>query len=208
VGTQTDAARAGVVAARAELETELERLEAAARAAVDIPAKIRREPVKTAGIGAGLAFLIAGGPKRLFRQVRRAVVGPEADRPKSMLPEEVDKELRKLGSDGERVRATLEREFAKYLEEHREEREKRDLGAVAALMLASVAKPLTSQAAKRLAAQLFNPESSSFREAVERIRARREAGEGTVPGPAPEPAAPAPEADTRPRIRPRSGAAS
>jgi hypothetical protein len=178
VGTQADAARAGVVAARAELQTELERLEAAARAAVDIPAKIRREPVKTAGLAAGLAFLVAGGPKRLFRRAKRAVVGPEADRPKSMLPDEVDKELRKLGSDGERVRATLEREFAKYLEEHREEREKRDLGAVAALLLASLAKPLTAQAAKRMAEQLLNPESTSFRDAVEKVRARREAGKG------------------------------
>lgn len=185
MGAQTDAARAGVLAARGELETEAERLEAAARAAVDIPAKIRREPIKTAGLAAGVAFLVAGGPRRLFRRAKRAVVGPEADRPKSMLPEEVDKELRKLGSDGERVRATLEREFAKYLEEHRAEREKRDLGAVAALILASVAKPITAQATKRMAEQLFNPESASFKQAVEKVRARREAGKGTTPDGAP-----------------------
>ncbi|MEX2010729.1 MAG: hypothetical protein WEF51_00675 [Chloroflexota bacterium] len=189
MGTQADAARADVVAARAELASELVRTEAAARAAVDIPAKIRREPVKTAGLAAGLAFLVAGGPKRLFRRAKRAVVGPDADRPKSMLPEEVDKELRKLGSDGERVRATLEREFAKYLEEHREEREKRDLGAVAALMLASIVKPITAQAVKRISEQLLNPESTSFRDAVEKVRARREAGKGTAAEPArpPEP---------------------
>jgi hypothetical protein len=192
VGTQADAARADVVAARAALESELGRTEAAARAAVDIPAKIRREPVKTAGLAAGLAFLIAGGPKRLFRRARRAVVGPDADRPKSMLPDEVDKELRKLGSDGERVRATLEREFAKYLEEHREEREKRDLGAVAALILASVAKPITTQAVKRMAEQLLNPENTSFKEAVEKVRARREAGKGSTPEPAAKDPAPTP----------------
>lgn len=186
MGAQTDAARAGVLAARAELETEAERLEAAARSAVDIPAKIRREPIKTAGLAAGLAFLIAGGPQRLFRRAKRAVVGPEADRPKSMLPEEVDKELRKLGTDGERVRATLEREFAKYLEEHREEREKRDLGAVAALLLAGIAKPITAQAVKRMAEQLLNPETGAFKDAVEKVRARREAGKGTPPAePAP-----------------------
>ena len=185
--TQADAARADVLAARAELESEVVRLEAAARAAVDIPAKIRREPVKTAGLAGGLAFLVAGGPKRLFRRAKRAVVGPDADRPKSMLPEEVDKELRKLGDDGERVRATLEREFAKYLEEHREEREKRDLGAVAALMLANIAKPITTQAVKRIAEQLLNPESTSFRDAVEKVRARREAGKGSAPD-RPEPA--------------------
>jgi hypothetical protein len=102
-----------------------------------------------------------------------------------MLPEEVDKELRKLGTDGERVRATLEREFAKYLEEHRAEREKRDLGAVAALILASVAKPITAQATKRMAEQLLNPESASFKQAVEKVRARREAGKGTMPDGAP-----------------------
>jgi hypothetical protein len=184
VGTQAEAARADVVAARAELEAELVRTEAAARAAVDIPAKVRREPVKTAGLAAGLAFLVAGGPKRLFRRAKRAVVGPDADRPKSMLPEEVDKELRKLGSDGERVRATLEREFTKYLDEHREEREKRDLGAVAALMLANIAKPITTQAVKRMAEQLLNPESTSFKEAVEKVRARRVAGKGSTPEPA------------------------
>jgi hypothetical protein len=193
VGTQADAARADVVAARAELEAELVRTEAAARAAVDIPAKIRREPVKTAGLAAGLAFLVAGGPRRLFRRAKRAVVGPEADRPKSMLPEEVDKELRKLGSDGERVRATLEREFAKYLDEHREEREKRDLGAVAALLLANIAKPITAQAVKRMGEQLLNPESTSFREAVEKVRARREAGKAdraARPAPTKPPATP------------------
>lgn len=189
MGAQTDAARAGVVAARAQLETEAERLEAAARSAVDIPAKIRREPIKTVGLAAGVAFLVVGGPRRLFRRAKRAIVGPEADRPKSMLPEEVDKELRKLGSDGERVRATLEREFAKYLDAHRAEREKRDLGAVAALILASVAKPITAQAVKRMSEQLLNPESTSFREAVEKVRARREAGKGTAPEPAKPPEA-------------------
>ncbi len=194
MGTQADAARAGVVAARAEVESELARTEAAARAAVDIPAKIRREPLKTAGLAAGVAFLVAGGPRRLFRRVKRTIVGPEADRPKSMLPEEVDKELRKLGSDGERVRATLEREFAKYLEEHREEREKRDLGAVAALLLANVAKPITAQAVKRMTEQFLNPESTAFRDAVEKVRARREARHGS----AAEPAMP-------PEVRPARG---
>ena len=42
MGTRTDAALAQVVAARAELDAELDRLEAAGRAAVDIPAKVRR----------------------------------------------------------------------------------------------------------------------------------------------------------------------
>jgi hypothetical protein len=173
VGASTDAARARVLAARGELEDEIVRLEAAGRSAVDIPSKIRREPAKTAGLAAGTAFLVAGGPRRLFRRARRAIQGPEADMPKSMLPKEVDRELKKLGSDGDKVRGTLEREFAKYLDEHREARENRDLGAIAALLLSQVAKPLTQRATQRFVSELFNPESGSFQEALARIQGRR-----------------------------------
>ena len=121
MAARTDAARAAAVASRAELAEEVARLEAAGRAAVDIPAKIRRAPAQTAGLAAGAAFIVAGGPKRLIRGFRRAVFGPEADLPKSMLPREVDKTLKKLGSDGDKVRGTLEREFASYLDEKAEE---------------------------------------------------------------------------------------
>jgi hypothetical protein len=190
VGASTDAARARVLAARGQLEDEVARLEAAGRAAVDIPAKVRREPAKTAGLAAGAAFLVAGGPRRVVRRVRRAIQGPEADMPKSMLPKEVDRELKKLGRDGDKVRGTIEREFAKYLDEHREERESRDLGAVTALLLSQVARPLTRRAAQRFAAELFNPESGSFQEALARIRSRAtgDAG-GTSTGSQPPPPA-------------------
>jgi hypothetical protein len=181
VGTRTDAARAQVVAARADLAEEVTRLEAAGRSAVDVPARIRRAPAKTAGVAAGAAFLVLGGPQRLFRRVKRAVVGPERELPKSMLPKEVDHALRKLGPDGEKVRGTLEREFAKYLEEHKEERDNRDLGVVGALLLSNIAKPITERAGRRLAQELFSPDRASFQDAVERIRARRDAGKGTDP---------------------------
>jgi hypothetical protein len=184
VGARTDAARAEVLAAREGLEDEVIRLEAAGRSAVDIPAKVRRNPVKTAGAAAGAAFFVLGGPGRLFRRVKRAVVGPEKELPTSILPDEVEKALRKLGDDGEKIRGTLEREFAHYLEEHKEERENRNLGAVAAVLLANVAKPLTAQAGRRLAQQLFSPEGGAFNETVQRIRARREAAAATATAPA------------------------
>ena len=104
MGARTDAARADVVAARQDLDSELVVLEASARAAVDIPAKVRRNPVKTVGIAAGTGFVVLGGPRRLYRRAKRAVLGPPDPMPKSLLPEEIEKELRKLGSDGERVR--------------------------------------------------------------------------------------------------------
>jgi len=181
VGARTDAARAQVVAARGELAEEVIRLEAAGRSAVDVPARIRRAPAKTAGVAAGAAFLVLGGPQRIFTRVKRAVVGPEKELPKSMLPREVDQALRKLGPDGDKVRGTLEREFAKYLEEHKEARDNRDLGVVGALLLSNIAKPITERAGRRLAQELFSPDRATFQDAVERIRARRDAGKGTDP---------------------------
>jgi len=173
VGKGTDAARAEVLAAREGLGEELVRLEAAGRAAVDIPARIRREPAKVAGTAAGAAFLLLGGPKRVFQGVRRAVFGPEADLPKSMLPPEVEATLRKLGPDGEKVRGTLEREFADYLEENGPKRRERDLGAVAAGLLGGVLRPVTARAGRELIQRLFEPDSDTFGEAIRRARGRQ-----------------------------------
>jgi len=167
---EVEAARAEVLAARAAVVDETARLGAAASSAVDIPAKVRQAPAKTAGIAAGAVFLAAGGPQRLVRRVRRAIWGPEADLPKSLLPEEVDKTLRKLGSDGEKVRGVLEREFAEYLEEKSEARKQRDLGAIAAIVAANVLKPASAQAGKRLAQSLFSPDQKGFEEALRRFR--------------------------------------
>jgi hypothetical protein len=179
VGARTDAARAAAVASRGELAEEVARLEAAGRAAVDIPAKIRQAPARTAGLAAGVAFLAAGGPKRVVRGLRRAVLGPEADLPKSMLPRDVDRTLRKLGSDGEKVRGTLEREFANYLDEKAGERRKRDVSATAALLAASVLGPVSKRLGTRLAEELFTPKtagSGTFDAAVQRARGRWSGG--------------------------------
>src|SRR5436190_22534492 len=102
MGARTDAARAEVLAAREGLDEELVRLGAAGRAAVDIPARLKREPAKVLGAAGGAAFLLLGGPKRAFKGVRRAVFGPAAELPKAMLPPEVEKTLRKLGPDGDK----------------------------------------------------------------------------------------------------------
>jgi hypothetical protein len=182
MGARADAARAEVLVAREALTEEVTRLEAAGRSAVDIPSKVRREPVKTAGVAAGAAFLVAGGPKRVFRRAKRFVVGPEDPLPKSMLPPEVDKTLRKMGTDGEKIRGTIEREFAEYLQAHQGERDKRDLGAVLALLLSGISRPLLQQASRRMVGRLFSSDSGTFEEAVMRIRARREAGKGSDVG--------------------------
>ena len=175
MGSRTDAALAQVVAARADAEEQFDRLEAAGRAAIDIPARIRRSPAKAAGIAAGGAFVALGGPKRLFRRAKKAVTGKEEELPSELLPKDVEKALKKLGTDGKKVRGTLEREFAKYLDEHAEARNNRDLGAVTALLLASIAKPTASRAGRELAQRLFDADAGTFREQLEKVR-RRQAG--------------------------------
>lgn len=94
MATEQDAARDRVLAARAELDEEIQRLEASARAAVDVRARIRRSPAKTAAIAGGAGFLLLKGPQRTFGLVKRIVRGPAAPMPKALLPDEIDKTLR------------------------------------------------------------------------------------------------------------------
>jgi hypothetical protein len=175
VGARTDAARAEVVASRQLLLDEVVRLEAAGRSAIDIPAKVRRSPGKTVALAAGTAFIALGGPKKTFRAVRRAILGPKADLPKSMLPEQIDKALRSLGDDGDRVRGLLEREFVDYLEKNKPVRNARDLRGTISELGGNLLRPATSEAGKRLAKELFKPEGGSFNEMMDRIQARRDA---------------------------------
>jgi hypothetical protein len=186
VGARTDAARAEVVAQRQVLLDEVVRLEAAGRSAIDIPAKIRRAPAKTAALAVGTAFMVLGGPKKAYRALRRAVLGPKADLPKSMLPEQIDKALRSLGDDGDRVRGLVEREFVGYLEKNKPVREARDLRGTLSELGGNILRPVTAQAGKRLAGELFSPEGGGFAEAINRIQARRDAHKAAQDaGPAP-----------------------
>ncbi len=182
MGARTVAAKAEVVARRRLLRDEVVKLEAAGRSAVDIPAKIRRAPAKTAALVGGSAFLLLRGPKRLYRGARRLVLGPDANLPKSMLPEEIDKALSSLGSDGRRVRGVIEREFASYLDESRPRREARDLRGTISELGGTVLKPITAAAGKRLARELLRPDGESFSAAVERIRRRGSSGSGGEAG--------------------------
>ena len=188
MGARTAAARAEAVASRQLLLDEVVRLEAAGRSAVDIPAKIRRAPGKTAALAAGTAFIALGGPKRTYRVIRRAVLGPRADMPQSMLPKQIDKALRSLGDDGDQVRGLLEREFAYYLEKSRPEREARDLKGTISELGGNVLRPVTAEAGKRLAKELFRTEGGSFTAARERIHARRAARKDGTAADQPAPA--------------------
>ena len=182
MGTRTDAAHAQVLAARADVEEQVDRLEAAGRAAIDIPAKVRRSPAKAAGVAAGGAFLALGGPKRLFRRAKRAVTGNEEELPSELLPKEVEKALRKLGTDGKAVRGTLEREFANYLDTRAKERKKEGLVAAATSLALGALRPIAIRTGKQMAERMLDPNGPSFQEQLEKIRERRRSG-GDASGP-------------------------
>jgi len=166
VATETDAARDRVLAARAALGDELEALEASARAAVDIPAKVRRSPAKAAAIAGSAGFVVLGGPRRLFRRARRAVFGPTADLPRQMLPDEIEKTLRKLGDDGDKVRGAIERDFAAYAREAEKDR------GIAPLLSSTVAKPLLSRAGRAAAEWFFRTDDEGFQARLAEVRER------------------------------------
>lgn len=172
MATRSDAALARVLKAREGVATETDRLEAAGRAAIDIPARIRRSPGKVIGVAAGGAFLLAGGPRRVIGGVRRKVFGRPAELPPSMLPEEIDKALRMLGSDGDKVRGTLEREFGNYLEKTMPHRKAGNVTSTVTSLARAVALPVAVQGGRRLADRVFSPDAVGFGEQLERIRQR------------------------------------
>lgn len=109
-------ARREVEDARAAVELELDNLGAAARAAVDIPAKIRRNPVPTVGVAGGAAFLLLGGPRRVAKSIEKRFFPKRYARPPKVLPKDIEKALDRLPEeDREMVRAHLERDFTQYL---------------------------------------------------------------------------------------------
>ncbi len=167
MATETDAARDRVLAARASLGEELETLEASARAAIDIPARIKRSPGKAAAVVGGTAFLALGGPRRVFRAGKRAVTGEPEALPPSMLPKEIDKSLRALGDDGKKVRGALERDFAAYAKQRAKDR-----SGLRTLIVLSIARPILAGAAKAAAGRLFSPDEAGFQERLAQIRER------------------------------------
>lgn len=162
-------ARERVLAARAELGDQLQVLDASARAAADIPAKIKRSPAKAAAVVGGVGFLALKGPQRLFGLGKRAIRGKDAALPDSMLPAEIEKTLRKMGRDGDKVRGTLERDFADYAQQAQKQRNQRRN-----LLLLAVAQPIATRAAKAFGDFLFAPDARSFEQRLADLRERVE----------------------------------
>ena len=165
----TIVALAEVLAARTALEDELVRLEATARAAVDIRAKVKRNPGRTAAVVGGTAFVAVGGPRRVLRGVRHRVFGRPDPLPPSLLPEQVEKAVRALGDDGTKVRGALEREFAAFVDTNR----KGDSKFMRRLLLTG-GIPLASQIGREIVKRVFEAPEDDVASRAEQIRSRRE----------------------------------
>ena len=112
----TAEARQELELARRGVESELDDLGSATRAALDIPAKIRRNPVRTAGLAGGAAFLFLGGPKRVAKAAEARFFPRRTEKRDRALPKNVQATLTRLEpEDREKVEAHLERDFAAYL---------------------------------------------------------------------------------------------
>ncbi|MFI5262146.1 MAG: hypothetical protein ACHQZR_06310 [Candidatus Limnocylindrales bacterium] len=108
-------ARADISAARVDLGSELDALEATVRASVS-PANLLRNNAGKLAAGAGAAgFVALGGPSRILKGARRVLGGRRPSPVESLLPKEIDDAVSRLGPDAPAVRANLERAFAEYL---------------------------------------------------------------------------------------------
>lgn len=163
----TAAAIDDVIVARQALAAELVRLEASARAAVDIKAKVRRNPGKTAAAVGGTAFVVLGGPRRVFRSVKHRIVGKPDPLPPSLLPDQVEKAVRALGDDGTKVRGALEREFAAFVDANR----KTDSRFLRRVLLTG-GVPIASQVGSEIMKRVFAASADDVEERENAIRAR------------------------------------
>ncbi len=109
-------ARTEVLAARGALETDLDTLSDATSSALDIPAKVRRNPAKSVAMAGGAGFLLLGGPRRVLRSAVGRIFPARRDPYDGLLPDEVERILKRSGASSEPgVREALEKDFAEYL---------------------------------------------------------------------------------------------
>ena len=148
-----DAARTGVAEA-------LDDLTSATQSALDLPAKIRRNPVKTAALVGGTGFLLVGGPRRVVRAMgRRIRPQPRPDPYAGLLPAEIEKVLKDSGvAKDPEVRRALNRDFADYLKQKGRYRPEPTAAASFWRTFDKVAGPLGTAGARTLVQRLMEAE--------------------------------------------------
>jgi hypothetical protein len=110
------AALAELQASRDELRRSLDEVTSATQSALDVPAKIRRSPVKAAALVGGAGFLLAGGPRRVMRFAAGRIRPGRPDPYAGLLPTQIEQILKDNGLAADPgVRRALEQDFAEYL---------------------------------------------------------------------------------------------
>jgi hypothetical protein len=155
MATAAQEAERQVIAAREALGGELDELSAAARSAVDIPAKVRKNPVQTAALAGGAGFLVLGGPRRLLRAVMARIRPKRRGRYHGLLPHDIERALKDAaGPRASEVQEALEEDFADYLKKKGKEAPPSPTQSLLKTYDAVVG-PLASRGAKQLAERLF-----------------------------------------------------
>lgn len=109
-------ALAEVEAAREAAGQSIDELTSATQSALDVPAKIRRNPGRTVALAGGAGFLMLGGPRRVARFLAHQVRPATRDPHDGLLPDEIEQVLRDTGvADDPAVRRALDEDFAEYL---------------------------------------------------------------------------------------------
>lgn len=172
-------AMAEVEAARAAMAEAVDDLVEATQSALDIPEKVRRNPVRTAALVGGTGFLLVGGPRRVLRFVGRRVRGPSRrpDPYAGILPDEIEQVLKDTGvAKDPEVRRALDRDFAEYLRQKGTYRPPPNAAASFWRTFDRVAGPLGTAGARVLVERLLEAEQERTvrrREAVARSRDAR-----------------------------------
>ncbi len=110
--------RLEVAAHRAEMEADAGELRARVRHATDIKARFRENPALFIGLGAGAVFLVAGGPVRVARLLRRRLRPTTSEKAYDILPKPmqrwVDTLVADVGPKAEHARDNLAEEVARW----------------------------------------------------------------------------------------------
>jgi hypothetical protein len=121
VGETLAETRVELAAQRADNQARATELEARVRHAVDIKARFRENPLLFVGLGAGAIFLVAGGPKRVARLLRRRISPTNAELAYDALPKPmqawVDSLASELGPKAEQARSALIDEIQRWRQE-------------------------------------------------------------------------------------------
>ena len=181
--------RLEVEAQRAHLQQTADKLRARVKRAIDIPAKVRQNPLLTAALVGGAVFLAAGGPVRIARLVRRRTAPTAPEKAYDMLPgplkdvvDTVAERVGKAGPKADEARRALAVELMRWRHDPRRDSKKFDKELAKEL---AEGPPGANRAAwKALEAGAVVLSAALARKAVERFLSGDEQPAPPVPHPA------------------------